>query len=161
MSREVAAGFCASDKSGCPGLTAKGRHNRLNAIYELPCSPEGGSSDALSEAFRKGVLVQRCVSFFFCLFVLCVASAAQADQSPTNSFAGQIMSGYDGKRVGIGTTRPAATLDVYQGEIKIGSTGVACTAELAGALRSAGKHLEFCDGSGWQIIQSISPKQPQ
>ena len=62
------------------------------------------------------------------------------------------MSGYDGKRVGIGTMQPAATLDVYHGELKIGSTGAACTAELAGALRSADNKLQFCDGAAWRNV---------
>ena len=94
----------------------------------------------------------RRVSIFAYLVVLFAAPAAFADSSPTNSFAGQIMSGYDGKRVGIGTTRPATTLDVYQGEIKIGSTGAACTAEIAGALRSTDNQLQFCDGAGWRNV---------
>ena len=84
--------------------------------------------------------------------------AATAAQGPAgqptraNDFAGQIISGYEGKRVGIGTARPATTLDVYQGEIKIGSTGAACTAELAGTMRSDKAHLQFCDGEDWRNV---------
>jgi hypothetical protein len=114
------------------------------------------SSRCLSEAFRKGVLVERCVSVFLCLVVLCAAPAALADHPAANSDAGQIISGYQGKRVGIGTSQPAATLDVYQGEIKIGSTGAACTAETAGALRSDKTHLQFCDGASCEMSASIS-----
>jgi hypothetical protein len=97
--------------------------------------------------------VKRCVScLFFIAIILCVGNPARADQSSTNDFAGQILS--DGKigRVGIGTTEPAATLDVYQGEMKIGSTGAACTKELAGALRSVENRLQFCDGAGWRNV---------
>jgi hypothetical protein len=91
-------------------------------------------------------------SVFLCLVVLCAAPAALADHPAANSDAGQIISGYQGKRVGIGTSQPAATLDVYQGEIKIGSTGAACTAETAGALRSDKTHLQFCDGASWRNV---------
>jgi len=96
--------------------------------------------------------VQHCVSVFLCLVVLCAAPAVLAEKSATNEWAGQIISGYQGKRVGIGTSQPAATLDVYQGEIKIGSTGSACTAEIAGAMRSENAHLQFCDGAGWRNV---------
>jgi hypothetical protein len=86
------------------------------------------------------------------LVALCAALPASAEQSPPNSFAGQIMS--DGKtgRVGIGTTTPAATLDVYQGEIKIGSTDAACDETLAGALRSTNAKLKYCDGTSWRNV---------
>ena len=60
----------------------------------------------------------------------------------------------DGKtgRVGVGTTTPQATLDVYQGEIKIGSTGAPCTAALAGSLRYSINKLQLCDGTGWRNV---------
>jgi hypothetical protein len=108
--------------------------------------------EALSEAFRKGVLVQRCVSVFVCLVVLCAVSVAFADPSPTNSFAGQMISDGNTGRVGVGTSTPQATLDVYQGEIKIGSTGAACTAEIAGAMRSVDNKLQFCNGASWRNV---------
>jgi hypothetical protein len=95
--------------------------------------------------------VKRCVSAFLCLFVLCAAHPTAAEQSPPNDFSGEIMSGYNG-RVGVGTVRPAATLDVYQGEIKIGSSGAACTKELPGALRYADARLQLCDGAGWRNV---------
>jgi hypothetical protein len=81
-----------------------------------------------------------------------LASAYAEPPSTPNSFAGQIMT--DGKlgRVGVGTTMPQATLDVYQGEVKIGSSGAACTKGLVGALRSAGNKLQFCDGAGWRNV---------
>jgi hypothetical protein len=130
----VAAGFRASDKSGCPGLTANDHHNRLNAIYELPCSPESIPLTAHSEAFRKGVLVQRCVSILLFLSVLCAVSPAAVVQSPPNSFASQIT--LDGKieRVGIGSTVPATT------------------ASLAGTMRSTDNKLQFCDGANWRNV---------
>ena len=108
--------------------------------------------EALSEAFRKGVLVKRYVSIFVFLGIFCAVHPVAAEQSPPNSFAGQIISGYEGNRVGIGTMRPAATLDVYEGEVKLGSTGAACTPDLAGALRSTANKLQFCDGAGWRNV---------
>jgi hypothetical protein len=93
--------------------------------------------------------VKRYVSTFLFLGVLCAAAPALSDQSPPHILAGQIISG---DRVGIGTTTPQATLDVYHGEIKIGSTGAACTAELTGALRSGNSKLQFCDGASWRNV---------
>jgi hypothetical protein len=105
-----------------------------------------------SASFAKQVRVRLCVSTFLFLGVLGVVSSAAAEQSPPNSFAGQMIS--DGKtgRVGVGTTTPQATLDVYQGEIKIGSTGAACTASLAGTMRSTDNKLQFCDGTSWRNV---------
>jgi len=51
-------------------------------------------------------------------------------------------------RHGIGTATPAAKLDV-NGEVKIGSTALACAAGTAGAVRYNSGSLEFCDGSAW------------
>jgi hypothetical protein len=96
--------------------------------------------------------VKRSVTSFVCLVVLCAASAAFAEKSPTNSFAGQVMSDSKTGRVGIGTTAPKATLDVYQGEIKISSSGAPCTAALAGAVRYDNAHLQLCDGAGWRNV---------
>lgn len=96
--------------------------------------------------------MKRCVSIFVCLVVLFAASPAAADQSPTNSLAGQVIADGKAGRVGIGTDLPRATLDVYEGEIKIGSTGTACTAEIAGAMRSTDNKLQFCDGAGWRNV---------
>jgi hypothetical protein len=95
--------------------------------------------------------VKRRVFAFACLVVICAAPVARADQSPTNSSAGQIIS--DGKgRVGVGTATPLATLDVYRGEIKIGSTGEPCVSGLAGTLRYAINKLQLCDGTNWRNV---------
>ena len=96
--------------------------------------------------------MKRCVVLLAFGFLVCPQQAVMADQPPANNFAGQIMS--DGRigRVGVGTTAPAATLDVYQGEIKIGSTGAVCTKDLAGTLRSVNAKLQFCDGAGWRNV---------
>jgi hypothetical protein len=89
--------------------------------------------------------------------VLCIQLPARADQPPANDVAGQVVTGYEG-RVGIGTRQPAATLDVYQGEVKIGSTGTACTAALAGTLRYADAKLQLCDGASWRKV-SLDPER--
>lgn len=96
-----------------------------------------------------------------CGIVFCETGVPHAEEAvgpvpgaprAANDFAGQVMS--DGKigRVGIGTTEPAATLDVYQGEVKIGSTGVPCTAAITGTIRSTDAKLQFCDGAGWRNV---------
>lgn len=84
--------------------------------------------------------------------LLCIQHPANADQPPANSFAGQIINDGRTGRVGVGTTKPAATLDVYRGEIKIGSTGAPCTKDLNGALRSENSKLQFCDGASWRDV---------
>jgi hypothetical protein len=97
--------------------------------------------------------VKRCVlSLFAIVLLLFTDRFARADQSQLSSFAGQIMSDGTSGRVGIGTRVPAATLDVYQGEIKLGSTGVACNKELGGTLRYADSKLQLCDGAGWRNV---------
>jgi hypothetical protein len=106
----------------------------------------------LVENVPKGSCVKRCVSLLWLLPVLCAVPPAEADQSSPDKFAGQVTTDTKTGRVGIGTTTPQATLDIYQGEIKIGSTGAACTAELAGTMRSGKSHLQFCDGAGWQNV---------
>lgn len=96
--------------------------------------------------------MKRCGFYLIALGLsFCITHLARADQRPANDFAGQILSGYQG-RVGIGTQEPAATLDVYQGEIKIGSTGATCTATLSGTLRYANSKLQLCDGAGWRNV---------
>jgi hypothetical protein len=97
--------------------------------------------------------VKHCVFFFLVsIFVLTANQLARADQSSVNDFGGQIMSDGTSGRVGIGTRVPAATLDVYQGEIKLGSTGAPCTKALNGALRSENSKLQFCDGARWRNV---------
>jgi hypothetical protein len=96
--------------------------------------------------------VTRCVSTLLFLSVLCAVHPAAAEQSPPNGFAGQVMSDSKTGRVGIGTTSPQATLDVYHGEIKLGSTGAVCVSALAGTLRYAVGKFQFCDGAGWRNV---------
>jgi hypothetical protein len=100
--------------------------------------------------------VKRCCYFCFLVFVLtpiithpALADAAKPAQQPVGVFTDD-----NGERilVGIGTTKPLATLDVSRGEVKVGSTGALCTPKLAGTLRYAGARLQFCDGTGWRNV---------
>jgi hypothetical protein len=54
--------------------------------------------------------------------------------------------------VGIGTTNPEAKLDVSGGEIKVGTSGVACTAANAGSIRYTGGLFYGCNGSSWKLL---------
>jgi hypothetical protein len=106
-------------------------------------------------SIEQGVSIKRCVPILVLGLLLCVQHPAKADPGstkPLNDFAGQIMADGRTGRVGIGTREPSATLDVYQGEVKIGSTGAACTKGLTGALRAIGSKLQFCDGAGWRNV---------
>ncbi|WP_027522095.1 hypothetical protein [Bradyrhizobium sp. Ec3.3] len=96
-----------------------------------------------------------------CVLLLVLAtiakSAAAADQpktvSPKNDpLGGMIFSGANHCCVGIGTANPAAHLDVYQGELKVGSSGVGCADKNAGSIRYADKHLQLCDGTSWRNV---------
>jgi hypothetical protein len=108
--------------------------------------------------------VRRCLScILFLTSIFCSALPVQADESvgpvpgeprPANDFAGQIIS--DGRIGRVGTREPAATLDVYQGEVKLGSTGAACTKAIAGTIRYADKKLQLCDGEEWRSVSTAS-----
>lgn len=101
--------------------------------------------------------MKRCVSgFLICALVLIGAHAA-ADDAAAKQEKPQpvgIFSSDDGKTilVGIGTTKPLATLDNSRGEVKIGSTGTACIGTLSGTLRYANSKLQLCDGAGWRNV---------
>jgi hypothetical protein len=87
------------------------------------------------------------------MIAACAACADDGSAQPAKQPIG-IFTDDDGTRivVGVGTTKPLATLDVSRGEIKVGSTGAACTKEIAGTLRSANSKLQFCDGAGWRNV---------
>lgn len=59
--------------------------------------------------------------------------------------------------VGVKQATPAATLDV-NGEIKVGSTSVACSSGIQGAIRynTSTNALEFCDGLNWNGFPATS-----
>lgn len=93
-----------------------------------------------------------------CLIVLLTA----AHPAHANTAAGTpAVLSYNGRTVfggenldsiGIGTNRPVTVLDAPFGEIKPGSSGAACTAQIAGALRYADAKLQVCDGTAWRVV---------
>jgi hypothetical protein len=58
--------------------------------------------------------------------------------------------------IGIGTQAPASAVDAGPGEVKVGSSGAACTPAIEGAIRYADKKLQFCDGEGWRSVSTAS-----
>ncbi|MGX1320753.1 putative membrane protein [Bradyrhizobium sp. USDA 377] len=80
------------------------------------------------------------------------ANQPKTAQPQTNPIGGMVFSGANHCCVGIGTASPNANLDVYQGELKVGSSGVGCSGRNEGSLRYAGKHLQLCDGTGWRNV---------
>lgn len=54
--------------------------------------------------------------------------------------------------VGVGTTTPQSLLQVYGGEVQVGSSAAACSATNAGALRYASGSAYVCDSSAWDVI---------
>jgi alpha-tubulin suppressor-like RCC1 family protein len=62
---------------------------------------------------------------------------------------------YDNGSVGIGTTAPAATLDVAGG-VKVGGA-TACGAYQTGTIRWTGAAFEGCDGSVWRPLDASTP----
>jgi hypothetical protein len=102
--------------------------------------------------------VQRCVSrllvlVFIILFIVLPARADEPAATTKRQPIG-IVSSDDGEKivVGIGTTKPLATLDVSRGEVKLGSTGAPCTKALSGTLRYVDTKLQLCDGAGWKNV---------
>ncbi len=56
---------------------------------------------------------------------------------------------FNGTNVGIGTATPMSELQVNGGEVQIGSSGAACNANTAGAIRYASTTLYYCNASAW------------
>jgi hypothetical protein len=53
--------------------------------------------------------------------------------------------------VGIGTTSPQSLLQIYNGEVQVGSSGASCAAANAGAIRFSGSAIYYCNGTSWVI----------
>jgi hypothetical protein len=56
-----------------------------------------------------------------------------------------------GGAVGIGTTTPQSLLQIYNGEVQVGSSGASCAAANAGAIRFSGSVVYYCNGTSWVI----------
>lgn len=63
---------------------------------------------------------------------------------------------YAAGAVGIGTATPASSLTVVNGEVQLGTSGVACSGTNAGAVRYTASSLFFCDSSSWQPLATSS-----
>ncbi|MCP3381232.1 hypothetical protein NLM31_12865 [Bradyrhizobium sp. CCGUVB4N] len=101
--------------------------------------------------------MKRSVCVLSVVLALAAPSATLADQPKVNQpktdpLGGMIFSGANHCCVGIGTANPVAHLDVYQGELKLGSSGVGCADKNAGSIRYADKHLQLCDGTSWRNV---------
>lgn len=74
----------------------------------------------------------------------------RSDNDPTTYEAAseRLFIGGANGNVGIGTAAPAARLAV-EGEVKIGNSGLPCSAAQAGAVRYQSGSIEFCNGSAW------------
>ena len=59
---------------------------------------------------------------------------------------------YSGGSVGVGTATPQSALQVYGGELQVGSSGAVCSSSNAGALRYASSRLQYCKGSNWAFV---------
>jgi hypothetical protein len=63
--------------------------------------------------------------------------------------------------VGVGTTTPAATLDVA-GDVKVGNSSATCSATTKGSIRynNTTNVLEFCNGTAWGLVQAAACSDP-
>lgn len=63
--------------------------------------------------------------------------------------------------VGIGTTNPAASLEVA-GDIKVGNSSATCSMTTKGSIRynNTSSVLEFCNGSAWNLVQAAACTDP-
>jgi hypothetical protein len=85
-------------------------------------------------------------------------SVPQGPGSPSLICNGATLEIFEGSavsptRMGITTDTPQATLDV-NGELRIGSTAIACSATNAGAMRYSGGYIQWCNGTAWANIAS-------
>ena len=75
-------------------------------------------------------------------------------QDPGNFFWDNSNSNH---RLGIGTATPESGIEIYNGEVQIGSSGASCSSTNAGAIRYNGGVVYYCDGvSTWQTVYSTN-----
>lgn len=90
-------------------------------------------------------------------------SNGQIQFNASGAFAGDNSLNWDNtnKRLGVGTSTPAAKLQV-SGEVIVGETSLACSATTKGAIRynNTTNVLEFCNGTGWNLLQAAACTDP-
>lgn len=95
-----------------------------------------------------------------------VGGAIAIGKNVTNSVTNSLMIGPNDAakvtilstgNVGVGTTTPAAKLDVT-GDVKIGNSSATCDATTKGSIRynDASSVLEFCNGTSWNLVQAAA-----
>jgi hypothetical protein len=71
-----------------------------------------------------------------------------------NNSGGGYAAAFMGGNVGIGTATPQSLLQIYGGEVQVGSSGASCAAANNGAIRFSGSTLYYCTGTTWTSIGS-------
>jgi hypothetical protein len=102
-------------------------------------------------------LIPSVPGFILCLAVAllgrppCAHAADSVDVTGSNFYV-------DAKtgHIGIGTAQPASAVDAGIGEVKVGSSGAACTRAIEGAIRYAHKKLHLRDSEGWRSASTAS-----
>jgi hypothetical protein len=102
-------------------------------------------------------LIPSVPGLIFCLVLALLgqppcALAANSVDSTGDNFHVDTKTGH----IGIGTAEPASAVDAGTGEVKVGSSGAACTRAIEGAIRYEDKKLQFCDGEGWPSVSTAS-----
>lgn len=68
---------------------------------------------------------------------------------------------YSAGKVGVGVTTPAEAFEV-NGAVKVGTTASTCTNTNRGSIRynTTSNVLEFCNGTGWNLVQAAACSDP-
>ena len=85
-------------------------------------------------------------------------TAPSASSSSTANTMADRMTIIKSGNVGIGVSSPVAKLEV-NGDIKVGSSGVACSAANEGSFRynSSVQATQYCNGTEWTTLDSVTP----
>ncbi len=86
-------------------------------------------------------------------------SSGQIQFNSSSAFAGDSNLAWDNtaKRLGVGISTPAASLEVA-GDVKVGNSSATCSNATKGSIRynNATSVLEFCNGTSWNLVQAAS-----